>query len=198
MMRLLYALLFLFVVMGVVACAMKPKVDGNASSVTFRFKSSYDQNVLTFWRKIEADGTKGDRFSVGVPQFSLLMNFSYPAYSPETVQLAPGTYYLDSYQVPISLADYRAARDAEDDKARDKDGPVFLSFNGDEYCVSEKGHYTTRNGWDDAKGQPFLLSFIVDHGDVLLPEVTFQGCNPTFADPEGIFTLGNKFIEVTE
>ncbi|MDR2884060.1 MAG: hypothetical protein LBV09_03025 [Deferribacteraceae bacterium] len=158
------------------ACAAKspvsqdtPQADKTLSQVIFNFKSSYnDRSVLTFWRKIEADGTKGERFFVGGgTTFSLMMNLPFPPFAPKTVELEAGRYYLDSYQVPIE---------------------------GGKYCVSEGTHYTQRNGWDDTKGQPKYLSFTVEEGSGLtLPEVVFNGCEPTINDTQKVFTLGAVF-----
>jgi hypothetical protein len=161
--------LLLFVSLCIlIGCAMKPTVTENSQPVVFQFKSSYKNlNVITFFRKIEADGTKGDRFMIGQSQANALMNMPVGAFAPETVLLEPGTYYLDSFQVSV------------DDST---------------FCVSEKGHYSQRNGWDDAANQPLFLSFTVKHGESLvLPEVIFTACKPTIKDAEGVFSLGKEF-----
>lgn len=147
------------------ACASNPNVASkNPAEVTFQFMDTKNLASLTFWRKIESNGNKGDRFSVGVPTFNLVMNTNFPTSKPETITLDPGTYYLDSFQVGNT-------------------------------CVSQSGHFKSRNGWDDNLKKPLYLSFSVKEGQKLtLPVVTFKyDCETaSFKDPKKIFTTGNK------
>lgn len=162
---------YLFVAVSVFSlssCGTVPTpTSKNPAEVTFRFKetvaykngASEDNSVLTFWRKIEEDGKKSGRIAVGK---------AFRLYDPTTIQLDPGTYYLDSFQVGSSQ---------------------------NSFCVSQGGHYLTRNGWDDAANKPYYLSFTIKEGDVLeLPEVVFNSdCkSAAFKDPKNVFTVGSK------
>lgn len=161
--RMLFICLGLFFVLS---CAGKPDVTTESPSVVvFQFTSDYNNtSMLSFWRKIEVGGEKGPRFSIGVSQAKLFMNSSFPKYAPVTMKLDPGTYYLDSFEVPVS---------------------------GKVNCLSEKKHFKSRNGWDDAAQQPLFLSFTVEEGQhLILPQVVFSGCTASFTDEENIFTVG--------
>lgn len=151
------------------ACASVPKPQSaNPAKVTLQFKSVYGRSVIAFWRKIEDDGVKGDRFLTGQSQFAAMVLNKLPsAYKPQVLSLNAGTYYLDSFQV-------------------DRAAGIF--------CVSQPGHYTGRNGWDDAAQKPFYLSFTVKEGQVLvLPEVTFDGdCGVSFEGTQAVFTVGSR------
>ncbi|MGJ4748446.1 hypothetical protein ACQV5M_18950 [Leptospira sp. SA-E8] len=151
------------------ACASAPKPQGaNPAKVTLQFKSVYGKSIIAFWRKIEEDGVKGDRFLTGQSQFAAMVLNSPPSkYKPQVLTLNAGTYYLDSFQV---------------------DRPDNI------LCVSQRGHYTGRNGWDDAAQKPFYLSFTVKEGQVLvLPEVTLDvDCVASFEDTQGVFTVGSR------
>lgn len=154
------------------ACAMQPGLNcENPASVTFNFQSENNKNAMTFWRKIESDGTKGSRFMLGQSTGSAFMNMNFPEYYPETRDIDPGTYYLDSYQVAVS------------------------SKPGIAYCVSQGGHYMTRNGWDDENNQPLYISFTVSEGEQLnLPMVKFDAeCQPTITGDTSKVKIGSKF-----
>ena len=152
------------------ACALQPSVTSqNPANVTFQFKNAQNESVLTFWRKINENGTKGDRFSVGIPQSTGLLNLDFPEYSPEFVELDPGTYFLDSFQVPVNTT-------------------------GAKYCLSESGHYLLRNGWDAENQKPLYMSFTVrEKQNLELPVVTFNNdCAASFNDSEKVLTVGDK------
>ena len=151
------------------SCATKPKVvSEHSSTVVINTKSSYnDTAVLTFWRKIEADGTKGKRFSSGISQMTGILNMNFPKAKPDTVPLDPGTYFLDSYQVPMG---------------------------GGKDCISEGVHYTARNGWDDKNNAPHYVSFTVKEGQTLnLPEIIFTGCAAEFDNTDNVYTTGARW-----
>ena len=156
----------------VTACAMTPTPKSDyPADVTFQFKSYNDDSALTFWRKIESNGGKGDRFSIGgASRTALMMNMGFSSFEPVAQQLDPGTYFLDSFQASSSVG------------------------GAGGFCLSESGHYMFRNGWDDANNKPLYLSFSVEEGQKLtLPMVQFdENCNASFSDPEKIFTVGEK------
>ncbi|MCL2485213.1 MAG: hypothetical protein FWF00_03075 [Endomicrobia bacterium] len=139
-------LLMFSILIGLSACATvpKPSKEAQSAAVTFYF-SGNGLSALTFWRKINDDGSKGKRFSVGgASKASLLMNGGFKKPFEETIDLEAGTYYLDSFQISA------------------KDG----------FIVSQIGHYLSRNGWDDAENKPKYLSFTVEGGkDLVLPKV---------------------------
>ncbi|MDR1693925.1 MAG: hypothetical protein LBR70_01850 [Lactobacillaceae bacterium] len=151
------------------ACASNLAVKSdNPAEATFKFKTPDNDAVLTFWRRIEPDGLKSSRFSVGVPTATLAMNGTFPRYYEESVQLDAGTYYLDSFQIPVSST---------------------------EFCVSQGGHYMLRNGWDDENNNPYYLSFTVKDGEkAVLPLVTMEtDCETaSFSDPNKRFTVGSR------
>lgn len=152
------------------ACAMAPTAQStNPANVTFGLKDSDGESVLTFWRKIDSDGTKGGRFSVGgTSTAGLIMNTGFSNYESIEKQLDAGTYFLDSFQVN----------------------------SGDKFCVSEAGHYMFRNGWDDKNNKPLFVSFNVKEGQtVKLPVITFANdCKSvSFDNAAKIFTVGSKF-----
>jgi hypothetical protein len=157
---------------GLVGCAMQPAIKSdNPANITMRFKSENNKSVMTFWREMKADGTKGSRFMVGVDRGTALMNMNFAGYAPNVVQLDPGAYFLDSYQAPVS------------------------SKPGVAYCVSQGGHYMTRNGWDDENKRPVYMSFIVkENQNLTLPMVQFDAdCKPTITDDKTGITFGEKF-----
>lgn len=155
------------------ACASAPKPQGSGpqgpspARVTVQLKSASGLSVIAFWRKIEEGGVKGERLLTGQSKFAAMVLNKPPApFKPHRLNLAAGTYYLDSFQV-------------------DRPGG---------FCVSQAGHYTGRNGWDDAAQKPFYLSFTVQEAQVLvLPEVTFDGdCVASFEDAQAVFTVGDR------
>lgn len=161
--------------LSIAACAMAPKPQSeNSAQVTFKFSGS-GYSALTFWRKLNDDGTAGKRFSVGGNSRSALMlNMSFKKPFATTLTLDPGTYYLDSFQIEHASG----------------------------YVVSENKHYAARNGWDQQNQRPYYLSFTVKAGEHLtLPEVDInvqvKAKNNVinrfeFEDPKGIFTVGEK------
>lgn len=166
-------LIFISFLVLISSCAMPPKpTTKNPARVTFNF-SGNGKSALTFWRKLNDDGTKGGVFSVGGSSRTALMlntGFSYP-YS-ETVTLDAGTYYMDSYQIATN--------------------------NG--FIVSQNAHYLLRNGWDKEKNKPFYLSFTIKDGEnVILPRVemnaepgSFIKIKFNYNDENKIFTIGTR------
>jgi len=147
------------------------------SNVIFDFSSEKAVSVLTFWRKIGDDGKKGKRFSVAFKK-----PFDYSA-KPRIKRLAPGTYYLDSFQVTYDRY----------------------------FVVSQGGHFLLRNGWDDEENKPKYLSFTVkENEEIILPGVEIivfedikkatlggyfiaQGIGFNFITPNNdIFTIGTS------
>ncbi len=161
-------LLAMFVFSG---CAPKVRSD-NPATVTFQFENE-GNNVLTFWRKME-NGQKSSAFPVGVSGMALAFNSSsFSTFEPYTMQLDPGIYYLDSFQVNL--------------------GKIY---------VSQAGHFSTRNGWDDTANSPKYLAIKVSQGQVLtLPRVRIVIDSKdkkaaigyfVFDDPSEIFIVGAK------
>lgn len=126
------------------ATVPKPSSDVQTSAITFYFFAK-DHSALTFWRKINDDGSKGKRFSVGgSSKASLFMNSGFSKPFEQTVNLEPGTYYLDSFQIVV------------------KEG----------FLVSQNKHFAMRNGWDDTNKKPLYLSFTIEEGkDLILPQI---------------------------
>jgi hypothetical protein len=156
--------------MALTACAMAPTAQSeHPAAVTFGVKDADGESVLTFWRKMNDDGTKGKRFSVGgTSTAGLMMNTGFDAYAPIEKQLDAGTYFLDSFQVN----------------------------SGSKFCVSQGGHYMMRNGWDDGNNKPLFVSFTVQEAQMLtLPVITFAAdCkSASFDNASKIFTVGAKF-----
>ncbi|MCL2798970.1 MAG: hypothetical protein FWD54_01625 [Endomicrobia bacterium] len=146
----------------------------NYSNVTFYFESG-GKSVLTFWRKINDDGSKGKRFSIGgASKAALFMNGGFRDPFPQTVKLKPGTYYLDSFQTASGI-------------------------------VSQKKHYLLRNGWDDKENKPLFLSFtITDNQSIVLPKVEIiplKQSDNTYRvefkidENKDIFTLGTLAVK---
>jgi len=139
-------LLMMLILIGLSACATAPSIPKGAKSseVTFYFYGN-DLSALTFWRKINDDGSKGKRFSVGgTSQFGLIMNSGFKKPFEENINLEAGTYFLDSFQVST------------------KDG----------FVVSQGKNYALRNGWDDDNKKPLYMSFTVEEGkDLILPRI---------------------------
>jgi hypothetical protein len=157
-------------IIGLSACSMMPTATPeNAASVTFGLKDTDGESVLTFWRKIDANGEKGSRFSIGgTSKVGLIMNMGFDSYAPIAKELAPGTYFLDSFQVN----------------------------SGQKFCTSEGGHYMLRNGWDDATNKPLFVSFTVkENQNLTLPVITFAAdCkSASFDNASKIFNVGTRF-----
>jgi len=133
---------FIFIFLS--ACATVPKAPEDASEVTFYFESG-GKSVLTFWKKINTDGSKGKVFSVGGnSRTALIMNSGFKDPYAETIKLASGTYYLDSLQVQTASG----------------------------FIASQDKNYNFRNGWDDENNKPLYLSFTVVEGkNLVLPKV---------------------------
>jgi hypothetical protein len=163
----------LFVILFVVSCATNSVKTENPAFVSFDFEGN-GKSALTFWRKINSDGTKGSVFSVGGnTRVALMMNNGFKNPKSETIKLDVGTYYLDSFQIDYS--------------------------NG--YIVSEGKHYLMRNGWDKKNNKPYFLAFTVKEGETLvLPKVKVVaktiGRNAIFRfefeDENNVFTIGDK------
>ncbi len=163
--------------LAVVLCTLAapgcaPKITtDHPALVTFQFENNGD-NVLTFWRRLD-NGEKSSAFPVQVGKFALMGNSSFGKFKPHRLKLEPGLYYLDSFQVNM----------------------------GSRFYVSEAGHFTARNGWDDAAGAPLFLSFTAVEGqELILPKVAIivEGTQnePStrfiFEDPAGVFTVGKR------
>lgn len=153
------------------AIAPRPKTE-NPAKVTFDF-SGNGKSALTFWRKLNNDGSKGKVFSVGgTSKFALILNmrFNYPY--AETITLDAGTYFLDSFQIVYE----------------------------DGFIVSEFNPYAFRNGLDN-DGKPKYLSFEVKDGkNLVLPRVDIivdnygkknQSVKFNFEDKKKVFNIGS-------
>ncbi|WP_428897614.1 hypothetical protein Dip518_001405 [Parelusimicrobium proximum] len=160
------------VVVFAAACATVKTTSSAPAQVSFNFYNS-DNTVLTFWKKMNADGTVTGPFAVGVSQRALLMNSAFPKAGVTTIDLDPGYYFMDSFQVNF----------------------------GSTFFVSEKKRYTSRNGWDASANKPKYLGFRVKEGEkVVLPKVEVipgaEGGDVIAAfkydDPDNIFILGTK------
>jgi hypothetical protein len=172
-MKKIFILMFLVSIFFIFGCATYSPKTTNPAKVSFYFEGN-GKSVLTFWRKINSDGTKGQIFSVGGnSNMALVMNMRFKKPYSQTIILDEGTYYLDSYQIA----------------------------NGNGFIISQKGHYTQRNGWDKETNQPLYLSFNVKAGEqLILPKVKLLPKEEgndflvkfEFEDPNGIFTVGKK------
>jgi hypothetical protein len=165
-------LIYLFLALLFIGCASVSNKSANPSKVDFNFQSENGLAALTFWKKINSDGTMSSPFAIGVPKSSLLLNSSFPkAYAYEQ-QLDAGYYFMDSFQI----SDGRGG-----------------------YVISEKKHYSSRNGWDKTNNQPYYLAFRVEEGkDLSLPTVIIVAKDGDsrigfkFDDINHIFILGTK------
>ena len=163
----------LIAIIFAVSCATNSVKTNNPAQVVFDFEGN-EKLALTFWRKINPDGTKGSVFSVGgASKSALMLNMGFKDPEQETIKLDAGTYFLDSFQI--------------------------VDSNG--FIVSEGKHYLLRNGWDKDKNKPYFLSFSVKEGETLvLPKVKIiakkDGKNAIFrfefVDKNNIFTIGEK------
>lgn len=169
---LLFSFVFLFV-----SCAVVPKpTTQNPAKVTMNFRSvvygfNKEKSVLTYWRKINADGSMGERFAIGgANAFNRAINTSrFRKPRDEVVLLDSGEYFLDSFEIETK-------------------NQIALSMPGD---------YTKRNGFDEVKKEPLFLSFKVkENENLVLPKVIFiLDGNKFYADIEGnngIFKIGPK------
>lgn len=142
-----------------VSCAMVPKPMGeNPATITWNFAGSfYDtardrlmtKSALTYWRKINEDGSFGDRFAIGgANAFNRAINTArFRKVRDEVVVLDSGEYFLDSFELetPRSIAQ------------------------------SQPGDYTKRDGWDHQANAPRFLSLKVAPGaQVVLPKFIFK------------------------
>ncbi|PAF46892.1 hypothetical protein BKH41_08470 [Helicobacter sp. 12S02232-10] len=131
-------------------------------------------SVLTFWRKLNADGTKGQRFSVGGnSRLKLIMNTGFKKAYTETLKLDAGTYYLDSYQIDLGNS---------------------------QFLISQDGAFNERNGWDDKNSKPLYVSFEVKPNQHLtLPPINIELKKVGekylgkfhFEDKDNIYTIGS-------
>lgn len=112
-------------------CAVIPTpTSSNPAIVTFDI-SSNGASTLTFWRKLNPDGSKGKVFSIGGGGlFNLIINES----SLKTIRLDAGTYYMDSFQISIGseiiLSEFKhyTLRNSLNDNGE----PKYLSFTVNE------------------------------------------------------------------
>jgi hypothetical protein len=105
---------------------MRPKASSDkASDISMYIYSQGARSILTFWRKINDDGSKGRRF---------VLEFKGGTYKPSylrAMKLDPGTYYLDSFQINmseyflVSQAVHYLMRNGWDN---DNKQPKYLSF----------------------------------------------------------------------
>jgi hypothetical protein len=126
MKKISFVLTVLFLT-GLFSCVSIPKSSENGSSITFYFESE-GRTVLTFWRKINEDGSKGKRFSIGGgSKMALIMNSGFGKPYSQTVKLDAGTYYLDSFETVsiVSQKAHYASRNGWDDE---NNKPLYMSF----------------------------------------------------------------------
>ena len=130
----------------------------NPATIVWNFAGSfYDtardrlmtKSVLTYWRKINEDGSFGDRFAIGgANAFNRAINTArFRKVRDEVVVLDSGEYFLDSFELeaPRSIAQ------------------------------SQPGDYTERDGWDHGANAPRFLSLKVAPGArVVLPKLVFK------------------------
>ena len=105
---------------------MRPKaLSENAADISMYVYSQNAHSILTFWRKINDDGSKGKRFS---------LEFRGGIYQPSytrVIKLDAGAYYLDSFQINysrsfiVSQAGHFLTRNGWDDSQKQ---PKYLSF----------------------------------------------------------------------
>jgi hypothetical protein len=177
MKKLIILFLFFSILFVFTGCAKYSPKTTNPAEVTFHFEGN-ERSALTFWRKLDANGKKGQIFSVGGnSKAKLMMNSGFKKPYSDTIMLDEGMYYLDSYQI--------------------------VSGNG--FIVSEGTHYTRRNGWDKEANAPLYLSFEVKSGQKLtLPKVNIIVKRESkdkfltkleYEDPNKIFIAGKKANE---
>ena len=157
--RLVGYVLALCVGFWFVSCAMVPKpVSENPATIVWNFAGSfYDtardrlmtKSALTYWRKINEDGSFGDRFAIGgANAFNRAINTTrFRKVRDEVVVLDSGEYFLDSFELeaPRSIAQ------------------------------SQPGDYTERDGWDHGANAPRFLSLKVAPGArAALPKLVFK------------------------
>lgn len=154
------------------SCATYSVKTPDPATVTMKVEHNGD-SVLTFWRKINADGTKGQRFSVGGNStFALFMNMGFKKAYSSTLKLDEGTYYMDSYDIDLGYG----------------------------HLLSQGGIFFLRNGWDDKNSKPLYISFSVKRNQhLVLPTIDIEvkqenGKNLVkfhFDDKEGVYTVGD-------
>jgi hypothetical protein len=105
---------------------MRPKSSTpQASDVSLYVYSQNAVDVLTFWRQISDDGSKGRRFTI---KFAV----PYKNGRERVVKLDPGVYYLDSFQIDyrgkfiVSQGGHFLTRNGWDDS---QNQPKYLSFS---------------------------------------------------------------------
>lgn len=169
-------LLLLTTVLLLTSCASIKNYSKNPATASFDFKNN-ETVVLTFWKRLNPDGSVTGPFSVGISKFKLIFNFPFGEAQRTSMQLDPGYYFMDSFQVNF----------------------------GKNFFVSQKARYTNRNGWDAERNVPKYLAFELKQGQVLnLPSVeilpNFEPDDDIVAtfkynDPENIFIKGNRIIK---
>jgi hypothetical protein len=137
---------------------MRPKSStSQASDVSIYVYSKDAVDVLTFWRKINDDGSKGGRFTI---KFAAPYKNGYE----RVVKLDPGVYYLDSFQIDykgtfiVSQGGHFLTRNGWDDSQKQ---PKYLSFT-----VSENQNIILPKveiiPTIDEKGKSAVFSFKLD------------------------------------
>ena len=138
------------------SCAMPPKpISANPATLSVNFYSEVVSkkglkqiSALTYWRKLNPDGTKGKPFALGGANelWRILDTSNFKKAKTQSVTLDSGVYYLDSFE--------------------------FVDSNDKNIIVSQKGFYTKRNGWDDKKNMPLFFSITLESGQNLtLPPI---------------------------
>lgn len=143
----------------ILSCARIPKpLTANPATITANFAGFfYDtksdrttiKSALTYWRKINPDGSKGDRFAIGgANAFNRAINTTrFRKVRDEVITLDAGTYYLDSFEIEAPKA----------------------------IAISQKGDYTKREGWDMLNNKPRFLGFVVKEDEhLVLPQIVFK------------------------
>ena len=140
--RQMFSLIFVAVLIaGLGACATLPKpTTSTPISVTINFagvfsdladESATTKSALTYWRKINEDGSFGDRFAIGgANAFNRAINTTrFRKVRDEVVTLDSGEYFLDSFELESSKS----------------------------IAISQEGDYTKRDGWDHTSNAPKYL-----------------------------------------
>lgn len=147
-------LLVLTMILG--SCAMPPKPNSaNPATLSINFyseiknkKNTKQISALTYWRKLNPDGTKSEPFALGGANafWRALNTSSFKKAKLERITLDSGVYYLDSFE--------------------------FIDPSNKNIIISQKGSYTERNGWDDKKNMPLFFSIVLKSGQNLtLPPI---------------------------
>ena len=140
--RQMFSLIFVAVLIaGLGACATLPKpTTSTPISVTINFagvfsdladESATTKSALTYWRKINEDGSFGDRFAIGgANAFNRAINTTrFRKVRDEVVTLDSGEYFLDSFELESSKS----------------------------IAISQESDYTKRDGWDHTSNAPKYL-----------------------------------------